>query len=161
MINYRLKNAKNLLLDKKLTYLVIIFFEFFGTLLFTYSNLNLLNLKNSPSSNIYDKIMYGFIDFALSMLMCISYTRQFAGGVYNPAVVVFRMLRRTDRFPVKTGVIYIVSQISGSIVGAFIGKYLIIKHSILIMLILHQLQDTCPLLSRLSILGQKWWEDSS
>ena len=68
--------------------------------------------------------MYGFIDFSLSMLMCISYTRQFAGGVYNPAVVVFRMLRRTDRFPIKTGIIYIISQILGSIAGAFIALYL-------------------------------------
>ena len=70
------------------------------------------------------------------MLMCISYTRQFAGGVYNPAVVVFRMLRKTDRFKPKIGFIYIASQVAGSIVGAVIGNQYNIQHYTLIILIL-------------------------
>ena len=56
------------------------------------------------------------------MFMCISFGRQFSGGLYNPSVVVFRMLRKTDRLTVRTGVVYLFFQFSGGAVGCFIGN---------------------------------------
>ena len=59
IILYRIQNAKNLLLHKKVDIFIIVVFEFLGTLLFTYSTLNLINLKaqaktkNSPLYLIY------------------------------------------------------------------------------------------------------------
>ena len=58
------------------------------------------------------------------MLMCISFGRQFSGGLYNPAVAVFRMFRKTERYPVNIGFIYIFFQIAGGITGSFIALYL-------------------------------------
>lgn len=55
------------------------------------------------------------------MFMCISFGRQFSGGLYNPSVVVFRMLRKTDRLTLKTGFVYLFFQFSGGAVGCFIG----------------------------------------
>ena len=94
MINYHIQKAKYLILNKYLYIFIIVFFEFLGTALFSYSNLNLINLKDK-ADKVNEKIIYGFLDFSLSMLMCISYTRQFSGGLYNPAVAIFRALRRT------------------------------------------------------------------
>ena len=56
------------------------------------------------------------------MFMCISFGRQFSGGLYNPSVVVFRMLRKTDRLPFRTGLVYLLMQFSGASVGCFIGN---------------------------------------
>ena len=56
--------------------------------------------------------------------MSISYTRQFAGAVYNPSIVVFRILRRTDRFPLRIAFIYIIVQFLGALSGGFIGRIL-------------------------------------
>lgn len=123
-ITYRIQNAKNLL-HRKLDLCVIVIFEFMGTLLFTYCTLNLITLKKqAKSQNSQGFIVYEFVDFSLAMLMCISFTRQFAGAVYNPAIVIFRMLRRTDWYPLRVGILYIVSQFAGAICGGFIGKLL-------------------------------------
>ena len=121
MIRYRIQDAKNLL-HRRLDWCVIIIFEFLGTLLFTYSTINLINLKaeaKAKNSQLY--LIYEFLDFSFAMLMCISYTRQFAGGVYNPAITIFRLLRRTDRFPLKVGLLYMLSETAGAIAGGFIG----------------------------------------
>ena len=55
------------------------------------------------------------------MFVAISYGQQFSGGVYNPAIVLFRMLRKTDRMPFKVGIIYQCFQICGGTFGSFVG----------------------------------------
>ena len=94
MINSYISKAKTIVLNRYLHIFVIIFFQYFGTTLFAYGNLNLVNLKGN-TKNTFFKIIYFFLDFSLSMLMCISIGRQFSGGLYNPAVAVFRMFRKT------------------------------------------------------------------
>ena len=121
MINYHINQAQRLVFDKYLHIFIIVFFEFMGTMLFAYSNLNLINLK-AQATLPGEKIVYDILDFSLSMFMCISYTRQFSGGMYNPAVAIFRAIRRTDRFPVKISLCYIISQFFGAISGSFIGN---------------------------------------
>lgn len=64
------------------------------------------------------------MDFSLTMFMCISYGRQFSGGLYNPAVAVFRTIRKTERYPIRIGLVYIISQIAGGITGSFIALFL-------------------------------------
>jgi glycerol uptake facilitator-like aquaporin len=54
--------------------------------------------------------------------MCVAYGRQFSGGVYNPAVTLFRMLRKIDRVSIKMGLIYMLVQFLGACVGSLIGK---------------------------------------
>lgn len=44
-----------------------------------------------------------------------------SGGVYNPANTLFRLFRRTDRYPIKNGMIYLVAQMLGGIAGAFLA----------------------------------------
>ena len=92
-------------------------------MLFAYGNLNLVNLKGNTTDPL-TKVIFFFLDFSLSMLMCISYGRQFSGGLYNPAVAVFRMFRKTERYPVKIGFLYIICQIAGGVAGSFIALYL-------------------------------------
>ena len=55
------------------------------------------------------------------MFMCISYGRQFSGGLYNPAVAIFRTIRKTERYPIKIALVYIASQVAGGIAGSFIA----------------------------------------
>lgn len=92
-------------------------------MLFAYGNLNLVNLKASAIDPMA-KIIYFFLDFSLSMLMCISFGRQFSGGLYNPAVAVFRMFRKTERYPIKIGFLYILCQVCGGLAGSFIALFL-------------------------------------
>ena len=94
MINNYLGNTKSIVLNRYLHVLVIIIFEFFGTLIFAYCTYNMVNIKSSGNS-IYLKLVFFFLDFSLSMLMVISYGRQFSGGLFNPAVAFFRMFRKT------------------------------------------------------------------
>lgn len=93
-------------------------------MLFAFANLNLVNLKSGKDLRPLQKIIFFFLDFSLSMFMCISYGRQFSGGLYNPAVAVFRMFRKTERYPVKIGFLYIICQIAGAVAGSFIALYL-------------------------------------
>jgi len=53
------------------------------------------------------------------MVLC--YGRQFSGGIYNCAVVLFRQIRKVDRLSLKIGLLYQASQIAGASVGAVIG----------------------------------------
>ena len=55
------------------------------------------------------------------MLMCISYARQFSGGLLNPAVAFFRIFRKTERYPVKTAIVYMLCQIAGAMCGCFLA----------------------------------------
>jgi glycerol uptake facilitator-like aquaporin len=99
---------------------IIVFFEFFGTFLFAFFNFNLLNAKAEAKTETAKMLLF-YIDFSLSLFMCVAYGRQFSGGVYNPAVTLFRMLRKTDRVTVKIGVIYMIAQFVGAALGSFIG----------------------------------------
>lgn len=122
MENKYIGNKKLFFLNKYLHIIVIIIFEFFGTLIFAYCTFNMVNLKDM-SNSIYAKLVYYFLDFSLSMLLVISYGRQFSGGLYNPAVTFFRMFRKTERYSISIGLLYMVCQFSGSIVGCFIAYY--------------------------------------
>ncbi len=112
------------LINKHLNIMIIIFFEFFGTALFGFTNINLLNKAATTHSTAYKEI-YLSIDFALSLFICISYGRQFSGGLYNPAITLFRMLRKNERIPLKTGLLYISMQFLGSIFGCCIGNFFV------------------------------------
>ena len=63
--------------------------------------------------------------------MVISLGRQFSGGLYNPAVALFRMFRRTDRYPIKIGLLYMLMQFGGSIAGSCFGIILTYMNSLL------------------------------
>ncbi len=117
-------------LNRYIHIFVIVFFEFFGTLLFAYANFNLINAKANARTDL-ERIMYFFVDFSLSMFMCISYGRQFSGALYNPAVVMFRFFRRTERYPIKIGLLYMLMQFLGGIGGSYFGTPLWIQPSIL------------------------------
>ena len=67
MINNYIGNKKLIVLNQYLHILVIVLFEFFGTLIFAYCTYNMVNLKSSGKS-IYLRIVYFFLDFSLSML---------------------------------------------------------------------------------------------
>lgn len=102
---------------------IIAFFEFFGTLLFAFFNFSLLNAKAEAKTEAM-RILLFYIDFSLSLFMCIAYGRQFSGGVYNPAIILFRMLRKTDRLTIKIGAIYMIAQFVGACIGSIIGTRL-------------------------------------
>jgi glycerol uptake facilitator-like aquaporin len=91
-------------------------------MLFGYINLNIINAK-ATYKNSYDLLLIFNLDFALSLFMCISYGRQFSGGIYNPAIVLYRMLRKTDRLTIKIGITYQISQFGGALVGCLIGTF--------------------------------------
>ena len=110
------------LLGKNIHIFVIVFFELMGTTLFAYINLNLINQKGDAKTQAA-KIFYFFVDFSLSMFICISYGRQFSGGVYNPSNSLFRIFRRTDRYPWRIGLLYISMQMLGGLIGSFLGNY--------------------------------------
>ena len=112
---------KTSILNKHFLICIIVFFEFFGTALFAYVNLNLINAKASTTSETI-KVFLGLVDFSLSMFMCISFGRQFSGGLFNPSVALFRLFRKTERYPVHVGILYIVIQLLGGICGSFLGK---------------------------------------
>ena len=64
------------------------------------------------------------------MFICISYGRQMSGGVHNPANSLFRLFRRTDRYPIKIGLIYIIAEMLGGLVGSFLALWINdVKHA--------------------------------
>ena len=123
MINSYISKTKTIVLNRYLHVFVIIFFEYFGTTLFAYGNLNLVNLKGN-TNNLFERVIFFFLDFSISMFMCISYGRQFSGGLYNPIVAVFRSLRKSERYPIPIAILYILCQVAGGITGSFIALFL-------------------------------------
>ena len=91
-------------------------------MLFGYTNLNIINAKATYKDNNALLLIYN-LDFALSLFMCLSYGRQFSGGIYNPAIVFYRQLRKTDRLTFKIGITYQISQFLGGTVGCLIGTF--------------------------------------
>lgn len=92
----------------RMQYLLVFFGEMLGQGLFAFMNINIINQIASTDSVVY-KVILTSIFYTCSMFMNISYGREFTGGVYNPAVVLFRMLRRTDRYPFGLGCLYLFS----------------------------------------------------
>lgn len=109
-------------INENFSIFIVVFFEFFGTFLFAYFNFCLLNAK-AEAKNETVKMLLFYIDFSLSLFLCLAYGRSFSGGVYNPATTFFRMLRRTDRVTVKMGSITMAAQFLGASVGSIIGTY--------------------------------------
>ena len=70
------------------------------------------------------KLLLFYIDFSLSLFMCVAYGRQFSGAVYNPAVTLFRMFRKIDRVTIKIGLIYMAVQFLGALFGSLTGTCL-------------------------------------
>lgn len=110
-------------INENFSIFIVVFFEFFGTFLFAYFNFCLLNAK-AEAKNETVKMLLFYIDFSLSLFLCLAYGRSFSGGVYNPATTFFRMLRRTDRVTVKMGIITMAAQYLGASVASIIGIYL-------------------------------------
>jgi glycerol uptake facilitator-like aquaporin len=74
--------------------------------------------------------MVYYTNFAFALFIAICYGRQFSGGVYNPAVVLFRQFRKNDRMSIKVGFLYQFFQILGGTAGCFIGNIKIIFSSL-------------------------------
>lgn len=110
-------------LNENFSIFIIVFFEFFGTFLYAYLNFSVLNAKAEAKTE-FEKLLMFYIDFSLSLFICVAYGRSFSGGVYNPATTFFRMLRRTDRLTVKMGMIYMAAQFLGASLGSIIGTCL-------------------------------------
>jgi glycerol uptake facilitator-like aquaporin len=81
--------------------------ELLGQALFAFININIINGISSPDTPPRRKLIFTSLYYALSMFINISFARDFSGGVFNPATVLFRLFRRTDRYRFKTALIYI------------------------------------------------------
>lgn len=98
----------------------IIFYEFLGTMFFSYGVLTGLN-----GNFTYAAIMEGTFSsvwIPMCLFMMITYAGGFTGAHFNPAVTLGFMMKRKGRISVATGFIYFASEFLGAIVGSGIGE---------------------------------------
>ena len=105
-------------------YWLIFWGETLGEALFSFVNINLVNQIQAKTTPAALKVVYTSAFFALSLFLNISFGREFSGGVFNPAVVFFRLFRRTDRYTISIGLLYIGSQFLGATVGMIVAFYI-------------------------------------
>jgi len=105
----------------RMQFWLILWGEFLGQGLFAFMNINIINAISNVNSSPGAKIIYTSIFYSLSMFINISYGREFTGGVYNPAVVFFRLFRRTDRYTLSICLLYWCSEFSGGVIGCLAG----------------------------------------
>lgn len=98
----------------------IIFYEFFGTVFFSYGVLTGLN-GNFTISAIMEGT-FSSVWIPMCLFMMITYAGLFTGAHFNPAVTFGFMLKRKGRIPITRGLLYFVSEMLGAIVGSGIGK---------------------------------------
>lgn len=106
----------------RMQYFLIFWGEMLGQGLFAFMNINIINGIANKDTLPGMKVVYTSIFYTMSMFINISYGREFTGGVYNPAVVFFRMFRRTDRYKPTIGILYLGSEFLGSVLGNLVGK---------------------------------------
>ena len=102
-------------------YWLIFWGEMLGEALFGFMNINNINAIQDDKTLPNLRVIYTSVFYAMSMFVNISFGREFSGGVYNPAVVFFRLFRRTDRYRLSIGALYIASQFLGAIIGNITG----------------------------------------
>lgn len=113
----------------RMQFWIIFWGEMLGQGLFAFMNINIINGLSNANASPGTKIIYTSIFYSMSLFINISYGRDFSGGVYNPAVVFFRLFRRTDRYKLSICLIYWGSEFLGSVLGCLAGILVSIQRS--------------------------------
>ena len=108
---------------KRMSFFIIIFFEYFGAMLFAYLNFQSVALYHQAQTTTGSLTLWTNDFFALFIVAC--YGRQFSGGIYNNCIVFYRIIRRTDRLSFKIGLLYLGVQIAGALSGSLICNSII------------------------------------